>query len=171
MRAFIGIRPQDCLDDLVFVQQELQAQTKANYTAKDNIHLTLFFLGEISDQEIEKIKDLFRKFSFDGFLLEIDAITNFREMIIAKTKKNFQLDWLHKKLKDGLANQGFLMENRPYFAHITLARNIDVLYSKPVSLFTKVKSIILYSSERDDSGLRYRPLAVCNLHEKRREDN
>ena len=163
MRAFIGIKPLDCLNDLVVVQNDLKTQTQGHFTKPENIHLTLFFLGEIDDSQVEKVKAVFEKMVFKSFSLEINEITNFKDMIIAKTKKSFQLDWLYKKLKDLLMNQGFSFENRPYFSHITLARETNCPIKKDVSYSFKVNTVTLFSSERDNNGLKYRPIIRFDL--------
>ncbi|MGD9886435.1 MAG: RNA 2',3'-cyclic phosphodiesterase [Bacilli bacterium] len=163
MRTFIGIKPLDCLYDLVVVQNNLRTQTQAHFTKPENIHLTLFFLGEIDDSQIEKVKKVFDKMVFKSFSLEINEITNFKDMIIAKTKKNFQLDGLYKKLKDLLMDQGFLFENRPYFSHITLARETSYQVKKDVSYLFNVNTVTLFSSERDNNGLKYRPIGRFDL--------
>ena len=161
MRAFIGIKPLDCLNDLVAVQNNLK--TQAHCTKPENIHLTLVFLGEIDDSQVEKVKIVFEKTVFKSFSLEINEITNFKDMIIAKTKKSFQLDWLYKKLKDLLINQGFIFENRPCLSHITLARETNCPFQKDVSYSFMVNTVTLFSSERDNNGLKYRPICSFEL--------
>ena len=164
MRAFIGIKPDGCLADLIAIQNDLKQQTKANFTKPDNLHITLFFLGEIDEGQTQKIKRLFQNFSFPRFSLEINAITNFREMIIATLSPSLALKQLHKKLGDCLMRDGFLLENRPYFAHLTLARKTDYVVNEAVLLTTTVENIVLFASERQETGLVYRRIVDVKLN-------
>jgi 2'-5' RNA ligase len=87
-------------------------------------------------------------------------------MIVATIKKNNDLDDLYSLLKTSLIALGFSIEERPYFPHITLARNTNYLGKNAVSLKTKVRKGFLFSSKRDASGLFYQPIYSFNLQEK-----
>lgn len=59
---------------------------------------------------------------------------------------------------------GFLLENRPYFAHLTLARKTDYVVNKAVLLTTTVENIVLFASERQETGLVYRRIVDVKLN-------
>jgi len=70
MRAFISIEiPEEVKDYIVKIQKTIQQTNliKAKFTGKDNIHLTLKFLGEIVEKEVPMIIDVLKTIKFSSF--------------------------------------------------------------------------------------------------------
>jgi len=103
----------------------------ARWVKKDNIHLTLAFLGNISDEEIvqlcQAMKELGNNNSpFSIKLTEINYGGKKRDvpkLVWVKGEKSEELSQLKESLDKILANSiGFLLEGRDFFPHITLGR-------------------------------------------------
>ncbi len=181
MRAFIAIELEeevkDCLE-----QVQKQAQTlckKGNYTPKENFHITLHFLGEITTDDIEYLHMAmvetarFQK----SFSLTLDKIGFFprgREGVMwVGVEKSGDLFRLFNHLEKSLGKQGFGREKKGLSPHITLGREVEPYrgfgdVQKNVHLEQKqirVTSIALMESVRMGRKLVYRPLVVQKLKE------
>ena len=71
MRAFISIKfPPKILMQIKSIQEALP-EFSGKKTELKNLHLTLKFLGEVSSEDIEKIKLRLRKINYNKFGAEI----------------------------------------------------------------------------------------------------
>lgn len=161
MRAFIGIKLNDVLNDIINLQNMLKIKEhNANYTLEDNIHLTLSFLGEINLEQIETIKDILNKININSFVLKITKVKKMKDMIILEIEQNHNLINLQKNIELCLLKNGFNLENRRYYPHITLARKTSQNIEKTVSIISKIRECALFSSERVNNRLTYIPVYV-----------
>lgn len=156
--------------------EELQNQIipyslRGNYTAFDNFHLTLRFIGELQQSKADIVKAMEQAAAeIHGFTLETGKLGSF-------TKKNKLILWLgltpskelnelYNKLEENMAQQGFQKEPRPYRPHITLGREVvlsrgferikDDLFYRQEKF--SVEDITLMESTRVDGKLAYVPL-------------
>mgnify|MGYP003793611235 CR=1 FL=1 len=164
MRAFFGIKVEDCLEDLIAVQKALKGKDpKANYTIANNIHLTLVFLGEIDHFQLKKIKALKETFSYPSFEARIKAVKNLRDMIVCEVQPTYELLELQKILSQKLMDRDFDFNKRPYYPHITISRRSRLIISSSLDLTLKVKEFFLFSSERINNVLYYKPVVTFPL--------
>jgi 2'-5' RNA ligase len=130
MRLFIAINfPEKVRSEIEKTREESVAKfPQVAWTKKENIHLTIKFLGHIKNESIvEKIKEGIEK-STEGikpFELVFDKIGYFaREQLIiwlgAKTDPQLQL--LVKRLDGEMEKLGFRKERKEFAPHITLGR-------------------------------------------------
>ena len=77
MRLFLAVLPDNGIkDELCFVQKRLQLQgVKGYFTTRENMHLTLAFIGEYSDPGF--ISEILREVTFDPIRLVIDGFGSF----------------------------------------------------------------------------------------------
>lgn len=158
MRCFIGLNfNSNALNKINNLSISLKKNgIKGNYATKENIHLTLLFLGEVSLEKAEKIKKSLGKIEFSSFDITVNEITKLKDIIILKVEKSDELISLQKEVvkmvKKVLPN---IKEENEFYPHITLVReNKDNIYKK-ISVIDKVESIILFSSERINGKLQY----------------
>ena len=183
MRTFIAIELPDTVKaELANLQAELrQTGADVTWTKPDNIHLTLRFLGEVEERQLDELKQLcaetaaaFQPFSLA--LKDTGYFPNFRqprvlwvglagEMEIAKQ--------LQKRLDAELIARGFNQEDKPFKPHLTLGRvksgkNLKLLvakadmYSLPELSF-EADELVLFKSELLPAGARYTALAKWKL--------
>lgn len=154
MRMFIGIKlsPEN-LEKIKQLQDNLQIQGRL--TSIDNIHLTLIFLGELNDQDINKVKAILNSLDQQRFTITSSNVEMLRDMVIIKIQNNIQLQNLYDNLHYKLSNAGFKIEERKYFPHITLVRNCDTKIYQNFVITENVFEVILFSSERINGKLTY----------------
>ncbi len=95
---------------------------------RDNIHLTLKFLGSVSTGKIEEIKSALRQVTFPPFSLEIKgagAFPNLKRMNVIWVGVGegwSQVELIYEQTEGLLYQLGFSRETRPFSPHITVAR-------------------------------------------------
>lgn len=130
MRAFIAIDlPQSIQAALGEQQAAFRAVCPdARWTRPEGTHLTLKFLGEISDQQIRQITEALAELeSFEEFSVEVKGFGFFPD---ARRPRVFWVGLLAPPALAELAGGvercveklGFPVEGRPFKPHLTLAR-------------------------------------------------
>lgn len=174
MRTFIAIElEEEVKDHLAEVQAETQKLCrKGNFTPKENFHLTLHFLGEVEEGDLEYLQDAMYETARRNrpFTLTLEKIGFFprgnKGILWAGLEKSTHLQRLFSTLEKSLEQQGFARERKGLSPHITLGREVephrsflDVQKSvrvEPMKL--AVKSIALMESVRKGPKLVYMPL-------------
>jgi len=130
-RIFIAINlPEDIKKEL-FSYSEKFAELPARWTSKDNLHITLVFLGDLTDQELADacitVKEVAQKHG--SFSLNINKILYGPpnkmppKMVWAEGEKSKELSNLKNDLEKSLLEKiKFVPEGRGFAPHITLAR-------------------------------------------------
>jgi RNA 2',3'-cyclic 3'-phosphodiesterase len=178
MRLFIAIEPNIKVRGYLENLQEKLGSPDAKLTIAKGHHLTLKFLGEVSDKEAEEIKSALSKIKFYAFELETSDIGFFPDaknprVIWIGTEPKDKINRLQKDIDDAVERYGFLKDNK-FHPHITLAR---VKYVKEMKYFERIKqlnkekipfcvdSFILYKSDLLPEGPKY-----TKLFEKKAEE-
>lgn len=175
MRLFIAIRLSEPMrEEALRVGEEwFQTCPHAHFTAPDNLHITLRFLGSCDPAMVEKITSAmgWSAALAEPFSLRIARPGYFRKgnEAILWLGVGGDLDPLHALRKDldiALANLGFPPEEGAYRPHITIARAVkegvpaDLCAAcAPRPLGVKVTELVLMHSTRVDGELTYVPIA------------
>ena len=163
MRLFIAINFNDEIrEKLLILQNELRSQsTKGNFSAVENMHLTLAFLDECDQKQTAAAKAAMNAVSFVPFDISIDNVGRFKrnggDIWWAGMKVSKILTELHNSLNDKLIEAGFDIDRRSFSPHITIGRevitNASPWQAKPFG--QTVSSIELMKSERINGRLTY----------------
>ena len=95
---------------------------------RENIHLTLKFLGDVSVTKLEEIKSALAQVTFPPFSLEIKgagAFPNLKRMNVIWVGVGegwSQVELIFEQTEKLLHQLGFSCETRPFSPHITVAR-------------------------------------------------
>ena len=179
MRTFIAIDlEEEVRDHLANVQAETQKLCrKGNYTPKENFHLTLHFLGEVEEDDLDYLQEAIYETARRNrpFTMTIDKIGFFprgnKGIFWAGIEKNNHLQRLFSTLEKSLEQQGFARERKGLSPHITLGREVEpqrnfIDVQKGVNvepMRVSVRSISLMESVRKGPRLVYAPLFRQNL--------
>lgn len=122
MRLFIAIQlneeMKDALAKLQAYMQRLGVQ--GNFTRRENLHLTMAFIGEYPDPY--DVKDVLDMISFEPFTIRLDGIGAFGNLWWAGLDGSDDLKTLAKKIRRGLAEAGIPYDRKKFLPHITLVR-------------------------------------------------
>jgi len=187
MRTFIAIAlPKEIKDSLAKLQEELRSSgADVKWVEPANIHLTLKFIGEITEELLEKFRDVLIKISQDmpAFKADITSVGAFpkiespRVIWAGLSQGDKETKMIVKRLEEKLNKLGIPKEDRLFSSHITLGRtrsglNQKALVEKIAQLkdyFTKntagftVKKISLYKSTLTPQGPIYEALLDASL--------
>lgn len=131
-RLFIALPLPDAIKAKVHewtyhLRQELPFQ---KWVHRDDVHLTLKFLGEIAEEKIEQIEACLQEVadSFKPFMLNLDELGSFGSPAapsILWAGVHGDLNSLHQlqqSVEASLVPLGYEREHRPFHPHLTLAR-------------------------------------------------
>lgn len=121
MRTFIAVEiPENVKEEIIKIQKQLP-EFKGKLPEKENLHLTLKFLGEISENKIEEIKKKLKEIQFKSFEVQIDRIgifENNRRGIVWLNVANCEN--LQKEIDEKLSD--FFEKEKRFMGHLTIAR-------------------------------------------------
>jgi len=184
MRVFIAIELSESIkDDLSQIQSHLKySGADVKWVDRNNIHLTLKFLGETSEEKIPYIKKTLDRLGelFDPFEISLKnagAFPNIESpsvLWVGLDKGSKESTKLAVQIDEELSKIGLNKESRPFGAHLTIgrvrsAKNKTALADKLSAVIIpfstnhlSVTSIVLLQSTLTTSGPIY-----TKLHETR----
>ena len=140
------------------VQKRLQMQgVKGNYTTRENMHLTLAFIGEYSDPM--HVSDVIADISFEPVRLVIDGFRLFNDHYVIGLRDDKGLNTNVSRIRRALSDNKIPFDRKKFVPHMTIARNIT--YDKglptdaPFPAAMDVECISLMRSERGKNGMIY----------------
>lgn len=171
MRLFTAITFDEAMKDYIMVVSEkLQLQTKSgSFTLRENLHLTLNFIGETKRLELvkEAMQKAVKKTDPGSFTLETDGFGKFKrregDICYIDVQKDPTLWKLQRALVAELKEEGFDVDDLEYKPHLTLGRRVSFIGRFDEKLFSdnippssmEVSRISLMKSERIQGKLVY----------------
>src|SRR5688572_9747027 len=125
LRLFVAVDlPEEVRETLTTMQQGLAG---ARWVSRAQMHLTLHFLGEVSEETAERIHTALASVQADAFMMALRSTGTFppkgaARVLWAGIEANPALTALHAAAGEALKQTGYQPEDRPYSPHITLAR-------------------------------------------------
>lgn len=151
--------------------------THGSFTTKNNFHMTIRFIGEADDLQIEKIKELLDKvvLKVNPFKLSVDNLGIFTRkktnILWIGIEENPILSQLHKELSALLKEAKLPFYDKVFMPHVTLGRRVE-LQSDSIELNNltqyerisiPVKAITLMASKEENGKLNGVPIYKVNL--------
>jgi 2'-5' RNA ligase len=151
-----------------------------SWVAPENLHVTLRFLGEVSDDLGRRVEQTFAEpFAVESFDLELAGAGTFppagaaRVIWLGIARGGEQLARLHDEVETRLQPFAFEREDRPYRAHLTIARFRSPAPSRVREIISTavagtigrcaVRDVTLYRSQLSPKGAIYTRLACAPL--------
>lgn len=137
--------------------------------AAANLHLTLAFLGEISEQKQQTLMELAGRIQQPAFTLTLDDAGHWprsRVVWLGSRQPPRGLLQLANLLRAQAARSGCYQSPQPFHPHVTLLRNAAHQVSIPAPGFHwtfPVTEFVLYSSQFSQGRTQYQPLARWSL--------
>jgi 2'-5' RNA ligase len=131
VRSFISIdlEDQQILSRIASILSSLQSLGgDLKPVERENIHLTLKFLGNVSASRLGEVKSSLQQVIFSAFTAEIKgagAFPNLNHMNVVWVGVNegwSQVEQIYEQVEKLLSGLGFRREHRPFSPHITIAR-------------------------------------------------
>jgi 2'-5' RNA ligase len=175
MRLFIGIPVPDSIRSLMADEVEkIYQRCRGNYSEPELYHITLAFLGEKTESDVPLIRQSIQSAgdSFSGFDVALDRLGFFSSPSSATLwwgiMNNPELESLASHIRRELSSSRIGFDVKPFRAHITLGRRIDLknMMLRDIEvprLSFRAQSIVLFESLRQDGQLVYRPLETIDF--------
>lgn len=186
IRSFIAIElPRQVVETIRKLQDDLRKyRLNIRWVRPENIHLTLKFLGNISEQDVEPITSVLKTIAgtMAPFRLREQGLGVFpgiarpRVVWVGVSGDVEPLKQCQIRIEEGLEQLGFPREGRPFRAHLTLGRvkgkvdkrilleAIEQLGTVQSDSFT-ADSLILFRSDLRREGAVYTKLGIGELRD------
>lgn len=178
MRAFVAIElPEGLRERLAREQAGFRAAAAdARWTDSEGIHLTLKFLGEISDEQVAQVKSSLEAAGrFEPFRVQAKGFGFFPDarrprVFWVGLEASAELARLAARVETALTPLGFAPENRAFHPHLTLARfriprpqpKLQALAEEQREMILgefEVSQFFLWESKLSPRGATYRKVA------------
>lgn len=186
IRTFIALEISEAIkEEIIRIQDEINKTNaiSGKWVLKDNLHLTLKFLGDTPLDKVERvkeaIKDCFKEDkSINCDIAGVGVFPNdrFARVIWVRIKKGeIEIISLAKKLEKILSKLGFKKEKKDFKTHITICRPKQILDRNQFQLTLEkinrnfqpkefvVNKIIFFESTLTPQGPNYATLSSISL--------
>lgn len=179
MRIFIAIDFELATKkEIADYQDKIRSDCKSgNFTYKDNLHLTMHFIGDIDRLDADNVMVALEETAAANrkFPLKFNSLGYFDRgqncILWLGIEKSKELVRLYETLEKNLGKQGFRRERAKFSPHITLAREVVLIYNKKIvtekfkpqfnEMF--VNEISIMESKREEGKLKYKKLYSAKL--------
>ncbi len=182
IRCFLGLElPEAYQQNLEAISRAWRSRlcSRMSWTRKGNWHITLFFLGEISEDVLEQVQDRLEELSWPAFEVQAGGAGFFppgkppRVAWIGVQTGTEALQGLAREIEKILLPLGFAPFKKPFQAHLSLAR-IKQLHNDDWQSFLKdlqarqwsvfrVDRLVLWRSRLTGQGPVYTPIKTYPL--------
>ena len=162
MRLFVAINLSEEMKGALCSAQDsmFDRGVRGNYTSKENMHLTLAFIGEYPDAD--PVLDALSSVSFSPFDITLDGIGCFGDLWWAGIKESSPLSSVVRRVRRALAENEIPFDRKRFSPHVTLLRKasgkMPGIRISPVSM--NVSSVSLMRSDRGRNGMIYTELGA-----------
>jgi RNA 2',3'-cyclic 3'-phosphodiesterase len=168
MRLFVALAlPDQIAKGLLLLQGGVPG---ARWMTRDQLHLTLRFIGEVDGRDASGIDDALASIRAPRFTLELKGVGEFggrsTRALWAGLRDDAGVQHLQRKIESALQRIGLAAEERKFAPHITLARLKAAPRERVITFLTThalyasppfdVNAFILYSSQTTPNGSLYR---------------
>ncbi|MEM0351074.1 MAG: RNA 2',3'-cyclic phosphodiesterase [Archaeoglobaceae archaeon] len=127
MRLFVAVDMDEGVKkNLEPLLSRLSAIQGLKVVEKENLHITLMFLGEVEESRIEKLKEALTRVKFSPFKIHLKKVGRFPEkgdvrVIWVGIENEDEIRELAEKVYSELKKLGF-KRDKDFVAHVTVAR-------------------------------------------------
>ena len=169
MRLFIALTPGERMRDaLVGLQREFARRgVGGSFTRRENLHLTLAFIGEYGDPEA--VRRVMEGVPFEPFALALEGVGAFGDLFWAGLAPCGALERYVARLRRALAGAGIPFDRKRFSPHFTLVRGAGGARIPPVAPLRaecETGFVSLFRSDRGKSGMIYTELARAECPRK-----
>jgi len=169
IRLFVAVAlPNPVAESLVLLQGGVPG---ARWSTREQLHLTLRFIGEVDGREAAAIDDALATIRAPRFTLELKGVGEFGRKnpraLWVGVRDGAPLIHLQRKVESAMQRVGLPPEERKFSPHVTLARlkgsprDRVITFLSSHALYAsapfEVVSFVLYSSTLRPNGSLYRP--------------
>ena len=179
IRAFFALpvseQAEVALLDYCYPLQAQLAKSSLRWVRPENFHITLAFLGNIQQADVNKLESLAGQLAsqFSPVNLRLSQLAwlpspDKPKALVVEPEDQPELMKLQSQLVRSIRDRGFPVDNRRYRPHLTLARCQKRMGAVPLdaislNIETPMDEIVLYVSQLTPAGAQYTPLFAVPL--------
>ncbi len=157
IRSFIAININDSLRGKIgdIVNGLVETNADVRWVKSENLHITLKFLGNINEEEIQLIKDVLMKvsskyYSFGILLENIGCFPNIKRprIIWIGIRDSSAIIQIYKDIDKMLFKAGFEKEKKAFSPHITIGRVKSM--NGYIKVKDKIKTLNINNKEKPE---------------------
>ena len=161
MRLFIAIQfEEEILDALTDFQEDLKKSgVTGNYTKRENLHITLAFIGDYGNPD--EVLDVLEEVEFRPLDIAIEGVGSFGDLFWAGLSENPELYGYVKRLRRALSERNIPYDKKKFSPHITLIRKYSYKGKRMIPILDppkgkmKAMHVSLMRSDRGKHGMIY----------------
>ncbi len=160
MRCFIGLEVPDAQANTL--SRLVDRLSVGRIVPAENLHLTLAFLGDVSNDDLTELHEALTSLSAPGFPLKIKGLDVFGRRpraIWAGVEPNASLTHLQSKVTSAARRAGLTLERRRFVPHVTLTR-----FRQSEEAAPHVAQIVATHAAFELSPLQVRTFALFSSH-------
>ena len=172
MRLFIAIEFPEWIREALSRDAALlrPACERGRFSRKENYHVTLAFLGETASERVPAIVAAMEEVSSPPPVISVGDLGMFRSRegnVLYRAVENDERLWrLQRRLSEALSARGFVLEERAFSPHLTMARRAQLRPGETLEAlsarlrparFTAREMTLLLSEQREGARV-YMPL-------------
>ncbi|MCW8934234.1 MAG: RNA 2',3'-cyclic phosphodiesterase [Gammaproteobacteria bacterium] len=168
-RLFFALWPDDTIRNEISQTFLCSAYSKAEGQRYNfqNLHLTLHFLGNASEEQYSCFLEAAEKVKFTEFTLSLDKFSVFEKAKVfwlGVSDIPAELKQLHYELGEVLTHCGYKGDDRIYTPHVTLMRKIKhfVVEKKAREVSWPISQFALVESVTENGAILYKPVKFYN---------
>ena len=169
MRLFIAAGlSRDVKRAVAIVQDQFRRQqVSGNFTPRENLHITLAFIGEYNDPE--RVLEALESVSFFPFSIKMDRLGSFGDLWWTGFEDSRELESVVRRVRHALSDAGIPFDNKKFRAHVTILRKPQyyrgsIPHAQMEAVSMTVVSISLMQSVRGKNGMIYTELGKVNAN-------
>lgn len=173
MRVFAGLALNEAMKQALWeAAAAARERFPGRYADRENYHCTLAFLGEVDKASLAPIHQALEEAAagFAAFPITLSGLSYFKRredaVLFCGLDASPTLQRLAESVQNNLRAAGFPLDEPPFRAHITLARQarldptaLSQINVAPVTW--QAGAVTLFESARVEGRLQYLPLFAC----------
>lgn len=174
MRTFIALElPAKLRAEVAEISRTLAQRCRGHFMPYENLHVTLAFLGEISETEAGEAIAALNEVCSDLAPIPLmpEGLGKFGRASDATLwlgfRKSDELMAAATQVRERLSAHGLSFDEKPFLPHVTLARRVslprDALSTLPFPHEAQASHITLFKSTLSSKGATYMPLYTVEL--------
>ena len=186
LRLFVGIFPSQSTQEKLNKEAKnlsKQLQTEVRILAPEVLHLTVKFIGNVSETQLSDVTTAFLKATgnLPSASLQINQFRLFPSprkprVLAAEIERSPELDYIFQFFNQGFTDLGIVADRRSFNPHITVARTAkrislrsrrwqkETIFPAPVQLIEPITSVSLVHSQLTPEGAKYNILSSVALN-------
>lgn len=171
MKLFVAFLFEDEKKDIIFdiLQEAKLISSAGNFTDFNNLHLTVFYIGDTTPEQLEQLKVNLSEIDFKSFNYVTNKIkcfskSNNQKIVYLGVEHSDELHNIYHKIVDKINLSGFDFHYQKYTPHITLGRKVKFKEYETVSniycipLTINARKISIMETKRVGGKLVYEKL-------------